>query len=149
MAETLAKRPHGIGRIIGAGVVGGIIVDLFLIIAHIDPFPGMYMFIASGLVGKVAFTSSGYIALGILLHLLISIVWAAIYVVVFQRLFPKLPWWGNAVIFGIVVMLGMNALLLGKGLEPAFPSGMGLVTNLVAHIVFFALPVAYVLRNDL
>ncbi len=149
MAETLAKRPHGIGRIIGAGIVGGIIVDLFLILVHAAPFPGVYMFIASGLVGKVAFTSSGYIALGILLHLLISIVWAAIYVVVFQRLFPKLPWWGNAVIFGIVVMLGMNALLLGKGLEPAFPSGMGLVTNLVAHIVFFALPVAYVLRNDL
>ncbi len=149
MAETLAKRPHGVGRIIGAGIVGGIIVDLFLILVHAAPFPGVYMFIASGLVGPVAFSSSGYIALGILLHLIISIVWAAIYVVVFQRLLPKLPWWGNAVIFGLVVMLGMQALLLGKHLEPAFPTGMALVTNLIAHVVFFALPVAYVLRNDL
>ncbi len=149
MAETLAKRPHGIGRIIGAGIVGGIIVDLFLILAHVAPFPGVYVYIASGLVGSAASATPGYIALGMLLHLIISIVWAAIYVVVFQRLFAKLPWWGNAVIFGVVVMLGMQAVLLGKGLEPAFPTGMGLVTVLVAHIVFFALPVAYVLRNDL
>ena len=149
MAETLAKRPHGLGRIIGAGIVGGIIVDLFLIIVHAAPFPGVYMFIASGLVGPAAFTSSWYIALGVVLHLLISIVWAAIYVFVFQQLFAKLPWWGNAVIFGVVVMLGMQAVLLSKHLEPAFPTGMGLVTNLIAHVVFFALPVAYVLRNDL
>ena len=149
MAETLAKRPHGVGRIIGAGIVGGIIVDLFLILAQVMPFPGMYMFIASGLVGPAAFTSSWYIALGIALHLIISIVWAAIYVFVFQQLFAKLPWWGNAVIFGVVVMLGMQVVLLGKHLEPAFPTGMGLVTVLIAHIVFFALPVAYILRNDL
>jgi len=149
VAETLAKRTPGVGRIIGAGITGGIIVDLFLILTRSAPFPGIYMFIASGLVGPAAFASSWYIALGIALHLIISIVWAAIYAAIFLRLFPKLPWWGNAVIFGVVVMLGMQVLLLGKHLEPAFPTGAGLVTVLIAHVVFFALPVAYILRNDL
>ena len=149
MAETLAKRSPGVGRIIGAGIIGGIIVDLFLILTRSAPFPGIYMFIASGLVGPAAFTSSWYIALGIALHLIISIVWAAIYAGIFLRLFPKLAWWANAVIFGVVVMLGMQVLLLGKHLEPAFPTGAGLVTLLIAHVVFFGLPVAYVLRNDL
>ena len=149
MAQALAKRPPGVGRIIGAGITGGIVVDLFLILSRNAPFPGIYMFIASGLVGPAAFSSPAYIALGILLHLVISIVWAAIYAVVFLRLFPKLQWWANAVIFGIVVMLGMQVLLLGKHLEPAFPTGAGLVMVLIAHVVFFALPVAYILRNDL
>jgi len=149
VAETFAKRPHGIGRIIAAGIIGGIIVDLFLVLTRNAPFPGVYMFISSGLVGAVAFSSPWYIALGILLHLLISIVWAAIYATIFLRLIPKLPWWGNATIFGVVVMLGMQGVLLGKHLEPAFPAGTALLTNLIAHVVFFAFPVAYVLRNDL
>ena len=149
MAQALAKRPPGVGRIIGAGITGGIIVDLFLILTRNAPFPGIYMFIASGLVGPAAFSSPGYIALGIVLHLIISIVWAAIYAALFLRFLPKLQWWANAVIFGIVVMLGMQVLLLGKHLEPAFPTGSGLVMVLIAHVVFFALPVAYILRNDL
>ncbi|HUY11896.1 MAG TPA: hypothetical protein VMV73_06510, partial [Candidatus Dormibacteraeota bacterium] len=73
------------GKIVTTGIVAGIIVDLFLILSHAAPFPGIYQFIASGLVGTAAFTSSGYIYLGLLLHLAISVIWAYIYVWIFQR----------------------------------------------------------------
>jgi hypothetical protein len=44
-AEPFAGRLAG--RAIVAGIIGGILIDLFLIVVHAAPFPGIYQFIAS------------------------------------------------------------------------------------------------------
>jgi hypothetical protein len=129
-------------RAITAGFLGGIIVDLFLIIVRAAPFPGVYQFIASTLVGPVAFTSSSYIALGLLMHFLISIAFALGFGFVasgFRAVLDQPLAWGA--IFGLAVYAVMESVLtLAHSAQP--PSVKGIVIGLIAHIVFFGLPVA-------
>lgn len=77
------------------------------------------------------------------MHYGISIVWALIYVQLAQRwpaLYRSPVLWG--LLYGVVVAIGMNTILIIKHVVPGPPSGMMLVGTLVAHCVFFGLPVA-------
>jgi hypothetical protein len=134
-------------RAIIAGFLGGVLVDLFLILIRVAPFPGVYQFIASTLVGPVAFTSSAYIALGLVMHFLISIVFALAYAFIASRsraLLDQPIAWGA--IFGLAVYAVMEVVLsLAHAAQP--PSVKGVVIGLIAHVVFFGLPVAlYIAR---
>lgn len=135
-------------KIVSAGIIAGILVDLFLFLTHSASFPAIYQYIAFGLIGSIAYSSATYTALGVLIHLLISVIWAYIYVWVFQRFLPRLAWFVKGAIFGVVVMLGMQVVLLAKHLEPALPAGGVLIVMLVAHVLFFGLPIAYMLRTE-
>src|SRR5450755_2112863 len=132
-----------IARAVTAGLIGGTTVDLFLILARVAPFPGIYQFIASTVVGPVAFTSTAYIALGLALHFFISIVFALAYAWAAARsraLTENPTAWGA--VFGIAVMLVMQVVTgLAHAAQP--PSVMGIVVGLIAHVVFFGLPVAW------
>jgi hypothetical protein len=136
-----------ISRAVAAGFIGGIIIDLFLIIARAVPFPGVYQFIASTLVGPVAFTSGLYIALGLVMHFFISIAFALGFAFVASRFRAVLDQplaWG--VIFGLAAYAVMEIVLaLAHAAQP--PSVKGIVISLIAHVVFFGLPVAlYIAR---
>ena len=138
-----------ISRAVTAGFLGGITVDLFLIIVRAVPFPGVYQFIASTLVGPVAFTSSSYIALGLVMHFLISIAFALGFAFVASRFRAVLDQplaWGA--IFGLAVYAIMESVLALAHAAQS-PSVKGIVISLVAHVVFFGLPVAlYIARAD-
>lgn len=136
-------------RALTAGLLGGVIVDLFLIIVRAVPFPGVYQFIASTLVGPVAFTSSAYIALGLVMHFLISIVFASAYAFIASRsraLLEQPIAWGA--VFGLAVFAVMQVVLtLAHAAQP--PSVKGIVIGLISHVVFFGLPVAlYIARGE-
>lgn len=137
-----------INRAVTAGLVGGTTIDLFLIIVRAVPFPGVYQFIASALVGPVAFSSSTYIALGLFLHFFISVAFAATYEFVAERyraLIDSPLLWGS--VFGIAVMIVMQ-ILTGIAHVSQPPTAIGIIMGLVAHIVFFGIPVAlYVART--
>jgi hypothetical protein len=136
-------------RAVTAGLLGGVVVDLFLILVRAVPFPGVYQFIASNLVGPVAFTSSSYIALGLVMHFLISIAFALAYSFVAERaraLIEHPTLWGA--IFGLAVFAVMQ-VVLGAAHTAQPPSVKGILIGLVSHIVFFGLPVAwYIARAD-
>jgi len=132
-----------IPRAIAAGVIGGAVVDLFLIIVRAAPFPGIYQFIASALVGPVAFTSSAYILLGLVMHFAISIVAALAYAYVATRsraLIENPTLWGA--IFGVGVMVVMQVVTGVAHVSPP-PTVIGIVIGLLSHVVFFGLPVAW------
>ena len=138
-----------IKRAVTAGIIGGVVADLFLILMRVAPFPGIYQFIASTIVGPVAFTSSAYIALGVVMHFVISIIFALAYAFVAERspaLIEHPTLWGA--IFGIAVMLVMQLVTaVAHASQP--PTVKGIVISLVAHGVFFGLPVAwYIARAD-
>ena len=136
------KRPVAVGHAIMAGILGAILVDLFLVLSHQAPFPGIYQFVASGLVGQAAFTSSSYIFLGVVMHFAISIVWALLYAFVITAMGRGKQWIVDGTIFGVIVMAGMTALLMAKGMGAA-PTTGALIGSLIAHIVFFGWPVAW------
>jgi hypothetical protein len=122
-----------------AGVLGGIIVDLFLaIVTHHSPI-ALWQFIASTIVGQVAFTSSSYALLGFIVHFIVSIVWAVLYAYVFGALGQLKNWILGAIVWGVVVDAAMQLLLQ---IKIGAPFGTGFINGLLPHIVFYALPVA-------
>lgn len=129
-----------------AGLIGGILIDLFLIVARFAPFPGIWQFVASGLVGKVAFTSSAYIALGLLMHFTISIVWATLYA--YAASGRNWNWLLGGAVFGTIVMIGMQIVQIVSHLEPGIPGPGMLFGVLMTHVLFFGWPVAWYVARD-
>ncbi|MHB8140036.1 MAG: hypothetical protein ACYDHD_02060 [Vulcanimicrobiaceae bacterium] len=144
---SVSARPTGVvGPAVAAGILAGILIDAFIISIKMAPFPGVYQFIASGLVGKVAFSSSAYIWLGLLLHFVISVVWALLYVFIARALGVLRSWIWSGIVFGIVVLIGMQIVVVARGLAP-LPELAGLGELLIAHVIFFGLPIAFYLRR--
>jgi hypothetical protein len=135
---------------IAAGLIGGALIDTFLVLVNHSSFIQIWQFVASALVGGAAFTSPSYAILGFAMHFVISIVWASIYA---WAAFGPLPALARApvllgLLYGVVVMIGMTLLLAFNHFGPAGgPDPATLVKSLIAHTVFFGLPVAlYVSR---
>lgn len=131
-----------VGRAVVAGIIGGILIDLFLVVAGMAQFPGIYQFVASTVVGSVAFTSSSYIWLGVVIHFAISIVWALIYAYVANARHTLQNWLLGGLVFGVVVLIVMQILtvIMGAG-QPLSISAVAV--SLVSHVVFFGWPVAW------
>jgi hypothetical protein len=134
-----------------AGVTGGVLIDAFLAVAnHMSPI-AIWQFVASGLVGGVAYTSTSYAVLGFVMHFAISIAWALIYAAAAGPLpalvrRPVL----SGLLYGVVVMFGMTMLLALKHVGPAgVPDALTLTKSLIAHTVFFGLPVALVISKGI
>ena len=152
MPSTIADRHpvsvFAVGAI--AGIIGGIFVDLFLSLANHASLTHIWQFVASGLVGSVAFTAPSYAIVGLVLHLCISIVWGVIYAWLAFGPWPFLARNGvvGGVLYGVVVMVAMTVLLMLKHMGPGGPPDAGMVVkSLIAHTVFFGLPVGlYVSR---
>ncbi len=139
-ARRINLLPHGIV----AGLVAGVAIDLFLFVTGVAKAPGVYQFIASTLVGKAAFAAPAYIWLGLAMHFAISIAWGALYAVLAQRI-------GTAMLdrplvsgltYGLVVWIGMQALLYAAHVWHPPASAAALAISLAAHTLFFGLPIA-------
>lgn len=113
---------------IAAGVAGAILFDAFEFATH-----------------SAAYANPAAPAIGVLLHFLVSIGWACGYVYL-ARSSPQLlsqPWLSGAA-FGLVVYVFMQVVLLAGGVyhRPATPGALG--NALVAHALFFGIPVALI-----
>jgi hypothetical protein len=133
-----------------AGVIGGTLIDTFLVFANHATYVQIWQFVASGIVGGAAFASPNYAILGFAMHFAISIVWASIYA---WAAFGPMPALARApvlsgLLYGVVVMIGMTIVLMVNHVGAAgIPDAATLVKSLIAHTVFFGLPVAlYVSR---
>lgn len=129
------------GRAVMAGIIGGILIDLFLFFTH-APFPGIYQYIASAVVGKVAFTSKSYIWLGVAIHFAVAIGLAILYAFVASRMHVLRRWVMAGLAFGIIVMIVMQIIEMIVKLAQPITVKSGSIM-LIAHVVFYGWPVAW------
>jgi uncharacterized membrane protein YagU involved in acid resistance len=143
--------PQLLIRAVTAGVTAGVTLQIYLWLTILLPahrgLLGYWQWIASALIGNVAFTGTGYAWLGLLVHFFVSITWAGGYAyLATQRDFLNRRWPISGPVYGLVVLIFMQVMLLGAG-KFVFPTALGFANALVAHVVFFGLPVAYVVAN--
>ena len=125
------------------GILGGVLIDLYLITIGHQPVPGLWQFVASTVVGPTAFTSTSWVALGLLLHFATSIVWAILYVLVWRNLSN---WIVGGLVWGVVVLVAMGIFLSVKASVP-FPTGGALVGSVIGHWLYMLPAAWYIARS--
>jgi len=141
------ERPLAYDGIV-AGIIAGAVVDAFLFATGTLSWPRSYEFVASVLVGKAAFGSSAYVLLGLAMHFAISAGWGALFGVAAQRYrrlleHPLI----TGVVFGLIVLIAMQLLLAAAGLWRAPQSAGAVFVDLLAHTVFFGMPIAWYVND--
>ncbi|HTW84442.1 MAG TPA: hypothetical protein VMD91_10270 [Candidatus Sulfotelmatobacter sp.] len=139
-----------------AGVVGGILVALFFLVAislgggRFGSMLDLMQWVAGTVLGSGAATNPAapWIALG--LHFAVSILWALGYVYL-VRSQPQLlshPWISGAG-FGLVVYVFMQIALIvdADWHRPSGPAALG--AGLLSHIVFYGIPVGLLVSRFL
>lgn len=127
-----------------AGIIAGFVVDAFLFATGTLTWPRSYNFIASALVGKAAFGSSAYVPLGIAIHFAISAAWGAFFGLIAQRYRQLLARpFVSGLAFGVVVLIAMQLLLAAAGMWRAPQSASQVIVELLAHTIFFGVPVTW------
>jgi uncharacterized membrane protein YagU involved in acid resistance len=138
-----------------AGIAGGILIDLFLFAVQLaggtpaEKLAGNFAFIAATLLGLGAYANPAAVPLGIVLHFGVAAGWALGYVYL-VRTQPQLltrPLISGAG-FGLMVYIFMQIIILTAG-QYHRPDPGTLLTQLVAHIVFFGIPVALIVSRML
>lgn len=127
-----------------AGIVGGVVLALFLIIAlgamaiHLTP--------AQVLAADARYVHSDNPFVGLLAHLAISILWGIgyAYVAATRPAAVASPWLAG-VVYGVIVWLLMQFILILGAVWPGL-SPVGFVLQIVAYTLFFGLPVAFTTR---
>jgi hypothetical protein len=152
-----ANRPSILKTAILAGITGAILIDLYLwiteaLLMHRATALILFQWDASNLLGPSAFRAGVGVALfGCLLHLIVSLIWGAIFTLAalqFRFLARNVPVWG--VVFGVIVRLVMAHVIVPLGHAQMPPAhGMYLVNLYVAHIVFFGIPVTWVVSRGI
>jgi hypothetical protein len=144
--------------IVLAAVVGDVAITLYLIVvAAVAGHASIGMSLlrlmqwdASNGYGDAAFAGGWAMAgVGQLMDLVVSLVWASIFTALYLR-FPVVrrnTWaWGLA--FGVVVMVVMLYVLVPIGhARPMHNNSVNVVRVLIAHTVFFGLPIALVVAR--
>ncbi len=148
---TATVRPNW-GRIVMqavvAGIAGVVVLDVYLYATSVVPehstLVHMWQVVASAAIGPVALTSSAYAWLGALVDLIIGMAWAGGYAYFAQmQSFVNTRWVISGLMYGVVVYVFMQALLLGAHAF-VWPSSPAQFTNqILARMLFFGVPVAY------
>ncbi len=130
-----------------AGIIGGFLIDGFLLVVHVAHFPARYEWIASSIVGRAAFANTDFVWLGIALHFCIAVAAATAYAYLGQiaGLLGR-PLVGG-IIFGIILngITDLTVYEMRMGALPTSPHDIGV--GLAAHVVFFGIPVAWFLSR--
>jgi hypothetical protein len=133
-----------------AGIAAGILIDVFLFgmqLAAGTPAAKLaenFVFIAAVLLGPGAYSNPVAVPLGIVLHFCVAIGWALgyVYLVRSQPQLVERPWISGAA-YGLVVYVFMEIILITAGLYHRVAAGL-LFTQMIAHIVFYGIPVAVI-----
>ncbi len=137
-----------------AGLAGATLIDLYLILtlvvaAHLATVPSFYQYVASGALGKAAYTTAAAVPLGVAVHFAVGLAWGIGYAYVAART-PQVrerPLLSGTV-FGLLVMIAMQFVEVAANIY-ALPNTLLFLNGVVAHVVFFGVPVAYIVRSRL
>jgi hypothetical protein len=135
-----------------AGVVGGFLIDLYLWATTLLPQRGnivsLWQWIASTALGKVALTDPACAAAGLAMHAIVSVGWAGGYAYLAATRPATTRRWAIAgIVYGLIVYTIMQVILLADNNFTYPPTPNAFINALVAHAVFFGLPVAYVVHK--
>ncbi|HKU80756.1 MAG TPA: hypothetical protein VJP76_01200 [Candidatus Tumulicola sp.] len=136
---------------VAAGIAGAVTFDLYLWATTLVPahqsVATLWQWIASTAFGKGALTDPAYAAAGAALHAIVSIGWALgfAYVAAVNPTAAR-RWLLAGPVYGIVVYTIMQTILLADNNFIYPPNPNAFVNDVVAHAVFFGLPVAYVVQ---
>jgi hypothetical protein len=134
-----------------SGVAGGVTLDLYLWLTGVLPNHGsmlqVWQFIASTVIGSNALTTPQYAWLGLAIHFAISVAWAGgyAYFAVHQPATNR-HWLVAGAAYGALVYVFMQLILLGSGHFTPPPTPTAFLSTVIAHVFFFGIPVAYVVR---
>jgi hypothetical protein len=139
-----------------AGIVGNIAISIYLSIAlplffHAAPIL-LFQWDDSNIVGASAYQGGwGSAALGLFFDFIVAIAWGACFVIAYQVIpIVRRSIVASGLLFGVIVMLVMFFVVvpIGRAQHPSthIPA---LLNALVAHTLFFGLPVALVVRQRL
>jgi uncharacterized membrane protein YagU involved in acid resistance len=139
-------------RIVLAGLTGLFTISFYLAVTLQFVFKtatavALFQWDASNALGAGAFEGGLATAtLGLLMDVPVSVAWAAVFVLLVQRVAAARAHPAVAgTIFGVLVMVVMHWLVVPLGHAHLGPSAaLPLLNELVAHTVFFGLPLALV-----
>jgi hypothetical protein len=142
-----------------AGVTGAITIGIYLMIsvplALGAPISALFVWDASNLLGYERALHAGLftdILVGQTSHLIVSVVWGFVFVLLARRVVPQMlarPIL-SGIAFGFVVMLVMHFVVVPLGHAPQLGYTLRSFTNnLIAHTLFFGVPVAVVAARTL
>jgi hypothetical protein len=124
-----------------AGIIGGILVDAFLALMFKTSPTTIWTNVAATAIG-----SGGPWWVGLVVHFIVSIVWAVLYLYVFAALGQLKNWIVGAIVWGLVVDAVMQFIVATKT-GSSWWQGFGNPIGITAHIVFYALPVTLYLAS--
>jgi uncharacterized membrane protein YagU involved in acid resistance len=139
-------------RIVFSGLAGLIAISVYLVVAlqfvlHTAAGLQLFQWDASNALGPAAFAGGWETAaLGLLMDVPVSLAWSATFVLVVERISAaRAHAVVTGVLFGAVVMVVMHWVVvpLGHASEGA-PSAIPLLNELIAHTLFFGVPIALV-----
>jgi len=127
-----------------AGLAGGIVLALFLFVAlglmpvHLTPL--------QILTADAHYIHADNPYVGLLAHLVVSILWGIgyVYVATTRPAAVESPWLAG-VVYGVIVWLLMQFILILGAVWPGL-SPTGFIVQIVAHAAFFGLSVAFTAR---
>jgi hypothetical protein len=136
---------------VAAGIAGGTSIDLYLWVTTLLPqhagIATLWQWIASTALGESALSNPAYAAAGAAMHAIVSIGWAGGYAYIAATL-PAATrrWIVSGIVYGLIVYTIMQLILLADNNFTYPPTPNAFINALVAHTIFFGLPVAYVVR---
>jgi hypothetical protein len=157
---ALAQKPLSLrSTLVGPIVVAGLIIavlqqlNIFVVYGLLLKVPDIVLlqFVASGLLGQAAFAGGlGSALLGLMLHVVFSLVIAAVFMLVAMRL-PVLR--RNLLVGGLVYGVGvyfvMNFVVTPLSAAPPQTPVLALVVEgLISQAIFIGLPLAFIARRN-
>lgn len=128
-----------LGSALIAGIIGGVLVDAFLSLSHhISPIT-----LWSGMAAAAAGPGSPW-WLGLLVHAVISLVWAVLYAYVVSAIGQLRNWLVSGIVWGVIVTAVM-AFIVSTKTGSTWTSNFQ--EDLLGTAVFYALPMAFYLAR--
>jgi uncharacterized membrane protein YagU involved in acid resistance len=157
VASTSFDTRNPVLRSIAIG--GGIIFVLQLIhtwlvytVLQGAPFIGSLQYMASGALGESAFAGdTGTALVGVLFHLIVSLVIAAVFILSADRIpFLRRNVIAGALLYGFGVWIVMNLIVLPLSAAPPLPAPPTpwLIEGIIEHMVAVGLPLAILVRGN-
>ncbi len=149
-----ARAPSTLQAILYSGLAGAFCIALYLVVTlswvfHTATASRLFLWDASNVLGRDAFQGGlGTALFGCFLHLMVSMVWGAVFVLVLARTpavvrHPIV----SGILAGIGVMFVMRYAIVPLGGAPTSPyTWLSFANNLVAHTFFFGVPTLVVAR---
>ena len=154
--RTLSTKASPLTTILIAGLVAGILdgsaASIQFMINSGGKSPAIvFKYISSALVGKEAYAGgTGIVIMGILLHMLIATIWAAI----FYLLYKNINWISknillSGIIYGILVWVAMNRVVVPLTKIPR-PASFDITKAFIAMIILIfciGIPIALITKK--